>query len=279
MERILCIIPVRNRKPVTVKFLASLSGLDIPVGCELEVTLIDDGSTDGTSAAVADAYPDVRIRSGDGSLFWGGAIQLGLEIFLHGEWGHVWLLNDDMLLHQRCLVELLQAKKRYPERVYSGVVVSPGGELLYGGINCKPGFRFAKVDESAFVNGVAFTDTINGNCALIPRSVLSNMRLPKKGVYIQEGFDMFLGLEASKNGQGPVVTRNAVCYGASNETKFWFYSRSVPLLYRIRGVLGDKGIPPGMYWDFCRRFAGPFAPLYFIRPYLIALIGKRSLPS
>jgi hypothetical protein len=78
---------------------------------------------------------------------------------------------------------------------------------------------------------------------------------------------MLLGLEATRLGHRPLILRNATCRGNANRTKFWFYRADAPLWRRFRGLLGPKGVPPTMYWDFCCRFCGVFAPLYFLRPY------------
>ena len=45
----------------------------------LTITVIDDGSTDNTKQIIGEKFPKVLIISGDGSLWWTGAISLGLQ--------------------------------------------------------------------------------------------------------------------------------------------------------------------------------------------------------
>ena len=76
-ENVYIIIPVHNRKEITLKCLDTLKqngDLD-----KYYVIVIDDGSTDGTSEAIQSLYPDVIILTGDGNLWWTGAIKKGME--------------------------------------------------------------------------------------------------------------------------------------------------------------------------------------------------------
>lgn len=273
--KILAIIPVRNRRETTQKFLNSLFNLDCPDSVEIEILVIDDGSSDGTAEAIRLKYPTVLIDVADGSLFWSGAIQRGLKKFLAGTYDFAWLLNDDVILKPDCLTHLLAASQHMPGRLYSATVENSEGQIIYGGIKRTRWFRFRKIEEDAYADGIAVSDTLNGNCALLAKEALELFSWPRTGIYIHEGFDMFLGLEAARHGRSPVILRDAVCIGSENPRKFWFYSRDYPLAERLRGILDVKGVPPRMYWDMCRRFAGALAPLYFLKPYLLALVGRK----
>ncbi len=274
MTTILAIVPARNRKETTLRCLRSIESLALPDGVHLEVLVIDDGSGDGTGEAIRRHHPSTILERADGNLFWSGAIQRGLRIFRERDYEYAWLLNDDVEVMPDCLERLLAAVEKYPGRVYSGTTVDEAGTIIYGGIIRLSGFRFRKTEESDFENGIAFTDTLNGNCALLTRHAVAMFDVPPSGTYIHEGFDMFLGLEASRLGIGPVAIRNAICKGQRNPRKLWYYSRSEPLLERVKGVLGPKGVYPRMYWDLCRRFSGRMFFVYFLRPYILAVVGR-----
>jgi GT2 family glycosyltransferase len=70
------VVPVFNRLPMTQALVASLrqQRLEVP----LRLLVVDDGSTDGSGAWLA-AQPDIEVLHGNGSLFWGGAIDLALR--------------------------------------------------------------------------------------------------------------------------------------------------------------------------------------------------------
>jgi GT2 family glycosyltransferase len=69
------LIPVHNRLEYTRACLRCLEEQDYP---QLEVVVIDDGSTDGTAQALATEFPDVTVLRGDGQLWWTGAVWWGV---------------------------------------------------------------------------------------------------------------------------------------------------------------------------------------------------------
>lgn len=276
---VMAIIPVHNRKDTTLRMLASLEQIERPDGVTLSICIIDDGSTDGTGEALRAHHQGIDLITSDGTLFWSGAVRLGIDRFLQSDASHLWLLNDDLTLERTCLTRLVNAALAQERAVVSATVVDNDGAILYGGILRKPFFRFRKTLEADFVDGICRADTVNGNCLMISRAALSEFELPSHGVYRQEGLDMFIGLEASRRGARPIILRDAICFGAPNLQKFWFYRAGTPLRDRLRAMMGPKGLPPRMYWHLCRRFAGPFAPLYFLRPFVRVLIPTRSRPS
>lgn len=64
--RIAALLTCFNRKEKTLQCLKSL--FQVLPGCI--VFLVDDASTDGTSDAVKQLFPEVHIIRGDGNLFW-----------------------------------------------------------------------------------------------------------------------------------------------------------------------------------------------------------------
>src|SRR5258705_1835881 len=86
------IIPVHNRKEFTRNCLYSLERQTRP--CH-QIIVVDDGSTDGTSEMLAKEFPGVIVLSGDGSLFWTAAINLGVRLALTLGAEYVLTLNND----------------------------------------------------------------------------------------------------------------------------------------------------------------------------------------
>jgi GT2 family glycosyltransferase len=113
------LIPVFNRLEYTKSVLRCLrkQALDEP----LNITIIDDGSTDGT-ADFLKSQRDISVLQGDGNLWWGGAIDLGLkEIFpnlLETDW--ILFCNNDTEFSPDFVQNLLRcAQKNYPAAVGS----------------------------------------------------------------------------------------------------------------------------------------------------------------
>ncbi len=70
------ILPVHNRLKQTLTFLDSLNKQSFT---EYKIILVNDGSVDGTSNYISINFPDIIILNGNGNLFWGGAINMGIE--------------------------------------------------------------------------------------------------------------------------------------------------------------------------------------------------------
>ena len=88
------LMPVFNRLAMTRAMLACLrmQQVDEP----LSIVVIDDGSTDGTDKFLQ-TQTDVTVLPGNGSLWWGGAIDLGLRYVLEKAAPDDWVLlaNND----------------------------------------------------------------------------------------------------------------------------------------------------------------------------------------
>lgn len=70
------VVPVFNRLAMTQSLVACLRQQRLDEA--LHLLVVDDGSTDGSGDWLA-AQADIEVLQGDGSLFWGGAIDLALH--------------------------------------------------------------------------------------------------------------------------------------------------------------------------------------------------------
>ena len=78
LTRIEIVTPVHNRRDITLQCLKSLARID-RTGLEVHVIIVDDGSTDGTSEAIAEQFPETEIVHGDGSLWFTAGTNRGIE--------------------------------------------------------------------------------------------------------------------------------------------------------------------------------------------------------
>ncbi len=116
------IIPVFNRLPLTTRCLTSLSA---QTDRRMRITLVDDGSTDGTAETVCKNFPEVDILTGDGHLWWTGAVNLGLQHVLRrmAPDDYVLLINNDTYFDQNFIACGRAAVQRYPDALIGGVLV------------------------------------------------------------------------------------------------------------------------------------------------------------
>jgi glycosyltransferase involved in cell wall biosynthesis/GT2 family glycosyltransferase len=100
------VIPVHGGLALTVRCLESVRNSDpLPI----MVVVVDDGSPDDTAAYLATNYPDVHVVHGDGSLWWGGATNLGCEFAIErGARTLIFLNNDNVSVSKNLLRELVR---------------------------------------------------------------------------------------------------------------------------------------------------------------------------
>lgn len=162
--------------------LACLSALFQSDYGNFQIILLDNGSTDGTVAAVRQSYADLPIISLGENLGYAGNNNVGIKMALdHGaEW--ILLLNDDTVLEPTCLSTLMQTVIADPTVGMAGpmvyhfdepdVIQSAGGVLgkywdnRHLGQNEKDHGQFPAVHEVEWITGCAL---------LVSRSVIEQV--------------------------------------------------------------------------------------------------------
>lgn len=96
MPTLYILLPVHNRRDITLRFVECLQAQTF---ADYQLVLIDDGSTDGTAAAVAQRIANVQVLHGDGSWWWAGSLQRGLDWLATQQPGDdalLLMINDDV---------------------------------------------------------------------------------------------------------------------------------------------------------------------------------------
>lgn len=74
--RVHILLPVFNRREITRQCISAIKKQDYK---NWSLIVIDDGSVDGTSEMVKTEVPSATILKGDGTLWWAGSLQAGLD--------------------------------------------------------------------------------------------------------------------------------------------------------------------------------------------------------
>lgn len=119
------LIPVHNRRDCTDRVLRCLARQDF---ADVRTCVVDDGSSDGTADHVAEHFPQVQILRGDGSLWWAGAMALGLRAILAravpGDF--VLFLNNDTWFQDDYVKTLATTSEAYGRAIVGSMLVEQG---------------------------------------------------------------------------------------------------------------------------------------------------------
>ncbi len=273
-QTIAVIMTCFNRREKTLASLSAFFNQKLPPNVVLRVYLVDDGSTDGTSEAVRQSYPTVKLIEGNGSLFWNGGMRRAFaEAIASDPEFYLWL-NDDTVLYPDAIAkaistyQLLQAQGELPS-VVIGSTCDPQTHLLtYGGMVQKNWWHPLKFHLLQPNEEPQRCDTMNGNFVLIPREIAKRVGNLDPN-FVHSTGDMDYGLRVKQNGGLVWVVPGYVgtCPVNSLAGDCWA-DPTLNIWERVKQVNQPKGLPMEEWKVFARRHAGAFWPVYWFLPYL-----------
>lgn len=252
MKKIAVLITCFNRKEKTLECLANLNnqqGRKKEFG--LDVYLVDDASTDGTSEAVKSQFAEVKIINGNGLLFWNRGMHKAWNKASIGKYDYYLWLNDDTVLMSDAIKEMLDCIQvsQKPAIVCGAIASEHTHKFTYGGVT--------KEGKPVHPNGeVQSCYIINGNCVLISEGafrIVGNL----DPVFPHAIGDHDYGLRLLKAGGEILTTRKFVANCERNERlPKWCYG-STPFRERVKALYSPLGNShPKYYFIYERRHFG-----------------------
>ncbi len=283
MDKIAIIIPVHNRRDVTLGCLKQLREIN-RTGFETEIVLIDDGSTDGTSEAVARDYPETTIIKGDGNLWWSGGINKGFEYALKHHFDFVYTINDDIIFFPNTLQFLYDTLKKTEDAACSSAFLNDKGLIACAGFGVKGLFSkyictMSGDNPKDYRGKILESETLSSKSCLIPRQLIQDtgfydyknlpqcycdwdyfLRAKKKEYSLLVNMDSHIVSEGSDKNFHLFILHNSVKdilksygnikYGHHIPQLYGFYARGKPL---IKGHLGFVfRTLPYFFWTILR---------------------------
>ncbi len=258
-----------NRRAMT---LASLEGLRQQVlkrPLTLSVVVVDDGSTDGTAAAISAAYPEVRIVHADGSLFWSKGMAAAQGATLrHAEPDFLLWLNDDVILRRDALQTLLgEASSGSTPRVVVGACTDgTATQMTYSGYVRGSSGRAKDLKAVLPQDGFQRIDTFNGNVVLVPREVYSRIGSVDTK-FVHGGGDIDYGYRVARAGYESVLAAPPVGRCDRNPDKGSWRDTAMSRRDRLRVLFSRKGVPLRANVLLERRHGSALWPLAVVGTY------------
>jgi GT2 family glycosyltransferase len=276
------IVTTFNRRAMTLRSLETLFGQQLANPLTIDVYLADASSTDGTVDAVKTRFPSVHCMQVPSDMYWTRGMHRALSVAAGGDYDYYWWLNDDTMLREDALRRLMSTSKELSERGHPQAIVVGSlcdactGEVTYGGLVRRSKLNrvdFIRIEPRDFPLEV---DTMNGNCVLIPRSVLASVG-NLDTVFNHYLGDYDYGLRAREKGFSIWVTPGFVGTCSRNPVVYPWRTDGQSIRDRWRLVLGPKGAPPKACLVYARRHAGLLWPFVWSRPYVGGLLPTLRL--
>jgi len=159
--------------------LASLSACRVPPGWQVQLMVVDNGSSDGSVEAVRREFPAAEVVALSENLRFAGGNNQGLKRALVAGADAIMLINNDIEAGGGLFDHLLGALERDPEAGAVAPLIcfaEPRDVIWYAGGRCIPALGFAahralRVPDRAQFKNVETTGYLTGCCLLASREV------------------------------------------------------------------------------------------------------------
>lgn len=259
-----------NRKEKTLKCLKHLLEIQILSTInKLEVFLVDDGCTDGTSQSVKEMYPQVNLIKGDGSLFWNQGMRLAWDkASSKYDYDFYLWLNDDVILNIDGIEHLFDCYNECKVRNnHVSIITGAFRDSEVGQV-----FSYGGRTEDGYVipNGrLQRCKFINGNAVLVPKIIFNKLGNLSND-YTHGMGDYDYGLRALKNNFFNYTTKDYIGVCAINSEPQWFDSK-IPLITRLKLFRSPKGLNYREYILFRKKFWKYKWVIFGIKAYIKVL--------
>ncbi|WP_253651987.1 MULTISPECIES: glycosyltransferase family 2 protein [unclassified Vibrio] len=245
-----------NRVEKTLNCLNSLEQQKYIESIELDVYLVDDGSSDGTSEAVCNKFPNVKLISGNGNLYWNGGMRLAWKKAIDSGInydGFLWL-NDDVTLLDDAVSRIVTSLTNLrlsgiKVGAICGQMVNDKGTPTYGGWldrgkdRLKP--KMLQVDDKFN----QLSDTINGNFVLVSREGYEEIGNLCE-VYTHQMGDFDYGYRLTEKGFLNFQLKGVAGYCSSNSKIGTFRDISLDFKTRLKLLNRPNQIAPVDEWKY-----------------------------
>ncbi|TPW27112.1 glycosyltransferase family 2 protein [Martelella alba] len=274
LSQIAVLLTCFNRREKTLSAMAALfrqKGLGELFN--LQVFLVDDGSSDGTGDAVRAAYPDINVIEGTGELYWNGGMRLAFSHGVKKAPDYMLWLNDDTDLDVDAVMRLLITSRDLAAEGHSATMVMGAtrdpisGEMTYGGYQRRPGAVMRLKSVPPLPDRPLSVATVAGNCVLVSQDAIRKVGNLERQFFHAWG-DVDYGLRLRQMGGSVWLAPAYVASCAANPAaQKWQDDAGLSLKERFRNINSFRGLYAPDWRLFNRRHGGLLWPLSWCLPY------------
>ncbi len=283
MKRLAIIIPVFNGLDFTKTCLKEIGEQTRGINNLLEITtiVVNDGSTDGTQAWITNNYPQTILLNGDGSLWWSGGINMGIDYAmnkLHSDYILWW--NNDIRAANDYFEYLSKNISQFSTDTIVGSKIYCEGEKdlvwsMGGRFNPKTGKRymhgFKQTDKKEY-NKKIEADWLPGMGTIIPSDIISSIGMVDAENFPQYHGDSDYTLRAKTKGFKIVVDPNLRIWNNLDNSGLLHGESLKGLIQSFKSVKSKYNLKKDLL--FFKRFANsPLAYAFLAKEYFKYIAG------
>lgn len=252
LKKVEIVTPVHNRRDETLQCLRSISRADT-TGLSVHIIVVDDGSTDGTSEAIAASFPDVEIIAGDGDLWYTAGTNRGIEAAMRHDPDYILAINNDSIFDDKCILNMVECAEKHPRSIIGSLLLS--WDVPHRLFQVSPRWEFWKGGYRHWHKQTPWTipdrpwevELIVGNCVLYPAQVIREVGLMDEKRLAQFG-DAEYTPRMRRQGWRLLIEPRARVFCKPNDITTGF--RDLPLSKKAALLFSDR---TGLY-SLHRRF-------------------------
>lgn len=219
--KVFVLLPVHDRLAHTRKVLEALRAQTL--ADNLQIVVIDDGSTDGTGQFLAEQSGVVALK-GDGSLWWGGAIQRGLE-WIQAQHpsieDYVLFQNNDTWFEPGYIQELIDVSRDHGGAAVGSVIheadrvpplVSIGPRVDINRLAVWDVLSELAPDEASSPEHTYRVDALSGRGTLYPVDLFNRYGLMRPRLLPHYMADYEVAMRFARHGTPLLVSTRAIVY-------------------------------------------------------------------
>jgi GT2 family glycosyltransferase len=288
---ITAVIPIHNGLPNIIDCINSLK-LQRCDDFDLRIIVVDDGSTDNSSDEICKGFRGIEIITGNGNLWWTGAIAAGSRKALDDGADYVFWINHDDILETTALKNLLEFSERHRNVISAcGVSYNNTSERILCGYSLHYLKWYAKpqiIQLSNFLlpSFVLRCDLNGGHGILIPKSLFAQDKaIIRPNIFPHYFGDFDFYFQARKLGYYPYIVGNALVYndpttcGLLGSHRVQNIKQTFPYLFSRRSMNNLRDRPLMALLDFPHGLNLIWALLFVLAPLYCAVFysfRKRS---